>query len=174
MHRSRSLLPLLLGLLSLACSASAPSGAAAPSSPPPRTSSAPAPEQTPVDPTASPLSVTRAWIRAVSSGDWAGLVAITPPEKRAKAEASLAEAPEAAKAERMRSLQKTAAKLKSALDAGEPKFVPVKAILAEPDHLEWYYCGEAPQGETWKSPCALSLIEIDGRFFVLGVTDYAE
>jgi hypothetical protein len=47
----------------------------------------------------------------------------------------------------------------------------VKAILAEPAHREWYFCGTPPPGEFWASPCAVSVVEVNGRWYVLGVND---
>lgn len=70
-----------------------------------------------------------------------------------------------------RNVQETARKVAAAMAKGKPRFVDVKAILAEPAHREWYYCGTSPPGEVWASPRAVSVVEVNGRWYVLGVTD---
>ena len=70
-------------------------------------------------------------------------------------------------------LKATARKLDRALRGAPPVFAAIDAVLAEPAHLEWYYCGERPQGKVWRSPCAVSVVGSAGSWTILDITDDA-
>jgi hypothetical protein len=143
--------------------ASAPATATAPAGAPPP----PAPARPPLD-LSSPLALTRTFIAVVAAGDWDDVPALVPPASQAAARVDIKAVGAAQKAK----IQKTARKLADALARGPtPEFVVIEAVLAEPTHQEWYYCGEKPQGKYWASPCAFSVIEVDGRWYYLSVTD---
>ena len=90
-----------------------------------------------------------------------------PPAAQARAPAGI----EAASAEQRAKLQATARKLADAMAAKPPEFVRVEAILAEPTHHEWYFCGRKPQGDVWQGPCTFSVIDVGGRWYFLDVRD---
>jgi len=146
----------LAAALAIAACAHAPESS--PPTPPPAPAS---------DAHASEVSATRAWVAAVEAGSWERLVDLLPPERQARGRAELSRVPEA----RKQKVRETARKIAAAMAKGKPPFVDVEAILAEPAHREWYYCGTPPPGEVWASPCAVSVVEVNGRWYVLGVTD---
>lgn len=115
----------------------------------------------------SPQAVARAWVAAVSAGNWPALVPLFPPARQARARAGLA----AATAENKAKLQATARTLDAAMAGKPPEFVRVEAVLAEPTHHEWYFCGRKPQGQFWAPPCAVSVIDLEGRWYLLDVID---
>lgn len=125
----------------------------------------PAEARTKRDGTATPAAVARAWVDAVLAADWDALAALYPPSVQEVAGAEIAAASPDDKAE----LQGLARKVAAALAAGEPRFVEVPAVLAEPAQREWYYCGEKPPGPEWKSPCSVSVVTVGGRWYVRSV-----
>lgn len=146
-----------------ACGAPAPRGlTVAPAAP-----AASTPRREGDDPSrATPTALVRAWVAAVERGDWPRVIALHAPRD----EPPPSEVPAAVRAK----LQATARKLDRALGPAEPVFVPVDAVLAEPDHLEWYFCGEKPPGRMWRSPCAVSVVGAPGRYAIYDITDDAD
>jgi hypothetical protein len=106
----------------------------------------------------------------MEGGNWLAVIACLPPEGRERAREELSSLPPETAEHQMAVVQRTARKVRAALDQ-KPSFVAVAPVLAEPAQLEWYYCGEAPPGEMWQSPCAVSVVEVDGRYYVRRVTD---
>jgi hypothetical protein len=115
----------------------------------------------------SAQAIAQAWIAAVSAGDWTALVPLFPPANQARARRDV----EALTEEQKAKLQATARTLTAAMAAKPPEFVRVEAVLAEPTHHEWYFCGRKPQGQFWAPPCAVSVIDLDGRWYLLDVID---
>jgi hypothetical protein len=126
--------------------------------------------RTSCDEARSPVEATRAWVRAMEGGNWLDVIACLPPAGRESAREELSSLPPETAAHQMSVVQRTARKVRAALDE-TPSFVAVAPVLAEPAQLEWYYCGESPAGEMWQSPCAVSVVEVEGRFYVRRVTD---
>ena len=112
-----------------------------------------------------PASVVQAWVSAVESDDWSHVFTLYA----ARREPPPREVPEPMKAK----LKATARKLDRALRGAPPVFAAIEAVLAEPAHLEWYYCGERPQGKVWRSPCAVSVVGSAGSWTILDITDDA-
>jgi hypothetical protein len=161
MTSRRILLSMLAAVaLTLACRAAPP--------PAPPATAANARNAPPAGPDlSSPQSVTRAWVAAVSAGNWTAVVPLVPPASQDRARAAIAAGSAGEKAK----LQETARKLAAAMASKPPEFVLVQAILAEPTHQEWYFCGRKPQGDVWQGPCTFSVIEMDGRWYFLSVRD---
>jgi hypothetical protein len=120
----------------------------------------------------TPAEATELWVATVERGRWSDLVECFPPGDRERARNELLAAPENKLADEMARRQRAAAKVRAALK-DRPSFVSVPPALAEPAQLEWYYCGERPAGAVWQSPCAVSVVEANGRFYVRRVTDDA-